>query len=220
MNEIEIEGKSVEDAITEGLAKLGVSRDQVDVKILSEGSTGLFGLMGSKAASVRLTIKTGAQPGCATAVDLQLVQSRAKEMLGQMLKLMEIVYTDINTSTLTGRVYVEIKSPESALIIGKGGQTLDALEMILNLMLARSPETRAKVNIDTEKYRARQEEKLADLAVKGAATAKANGKAFRFEPMNAHDRRIVHLALKSDTSVETFSEGEGIIRSVIVKPKQ
>ncbi len=217
MNEIEIDGKTVEDAINEGLAKLCVRRDQVDVKILSEGSTGLFGLMGSKAASVRLTLKEGVQPG--VPADLALVQEKAKELLGQILTMMKISFTEINTSMLTGRVYIDVKSPESALIIGKGGATLDALEMILNLMLAREPKTRAKVNIDTEKYRLRQEEKLTELALQGATSAKTSGKPFRFEPMNSHDRRIVHMALKSDTSIETVSEGEGVVRSVIVKPK-
>jgi len=66
----------------------------------------------------------------------------------------------------------------------------------------------------------RQEEKLSEAALRGAATAKTSGKPFRFEPMNAHDRRLVHLALKADPAVETFSEGEGLLRSVIVKPKQ
>jgi spoIIIJ-associated protein len=220
MTEIEIEGKTVEDAISEGLAKLGVGRDQVEIKILSEGSTGLFGLMGSKASSVRLTLKSGLQPGCEAVADLALVQTKAKELLGEILRLMKISYSEINTSMLTGRVYIDVKSTESALIIGKGGQTLDALEMILNLMLAREPQTRAKVNIDTEKYRVRQEEKLSEAALRGAATAKTSGKPFRFEPMNAHDRRLVHLALKADPAVETFSEGEGLLRSVIVKPKQ
>jgi len=216
MKEIEIDGKSVEDAISEGLAKLSVARDQVDVKILSEGSTGLFGLMGSKAASVRLTMRSA---DTCVPPDIQLVQSRTKELLGQLLKLMNIAFTEIDTSMLAGRVYVDIKSPESALLIGRGGATLDALEMILNLMLAREPQTRAKVSLDTEKYRLRQEEKLTEIALRGAATAKSSGKPFRFEPMNAHDRRLVHLALKSDPSVETVSEGEGLIRSVIVKPK-
>jgi spoIIIJ-associated protein len=73
--------------------------------------------------------------------------------------------------------------------------------------------------LDTEKYRLRQEEKLTEIALRGAATAKSSGKPFRFEPMNAHDRRLVHLALKADPSVETVSQGDGIIRSVIVKPK-
>ena len=217
MNEIEIDGKTVEDAIVEGLSKLCVSRDQVDVKILSEGSAGLFGLMGSKAASIRLTMKDGAVPG--TPVDFPLVHEKAKELLGEMLKLMKIEFTEINTSMLTGRVYIDIKSPESALIIGKGGQTLDALEMILNLMLAREPKTRVKVNIDTEKYRLRQEEKLTEIATRGAATAKTSGKPFHFDTMNAHDRRIVHMALKNDLTVETFSEGDGIMRRVVVKAK-
>jgi spoIIIJ-associated protein len=219
MNEIEIEGKTVEDAISAGLAKLCVNRDQIEVKILSEGSLGLFGLMGSKAASVRLTLKKGMQSGPGGAVDFPLVHVRAKELLKQVLQLMNIPFGEINTSMLTGRVYIDVKSPESALIIGKNGQTLDAIEMILNLMLARSPQTRVKVNLDTEKYRVRREEKLTDIALRGAATAKTGNKPYRFEPMNSHDRRIVHLALQNDSSVETFSDGEGAIRCVVVKPK-
>jgi len=189
MTEIEIEGKTVEDAITEGLAKLSVSRDQVDVKILSEGSAGLFGLMGSKASSVRLTIKGGERAVCEITADMALVQSQAKEVLAQMLKLMNISYSAMNTSLLSGRVYIDIISTESALLIGKGGQTLDALEMLLNLILSRRPETRAKISIDTEKYRVRHEEKLTELALRGAQTAKTGAKTRLRCPNSLKSRR-------------------------------
>ena len=216
MTEIEVEGKTVEDAIREGLQKLGCSKEDVEVKILNEGTAGLFGLMGTKPACVKLIAKDGVE---LKPVDFTLAQERVKEILHDILKLMNVGYSEINTALLAGRILAEIKTPEGNLLIGKSGQTLEALELILNLILNRDKNTRTKVSLDTEEYRHKQEEHLQAMATKAAEQVKQSGKIFRFDPMPSRDRKVIHMYLKSDTAVETFSEGEGPFRKVGVKPK-
>ena len=211
MAEIEIEAKTVEDAIQEGLKKLGCSRDKVEVKILDEGASGLFGLMGTKPARVRLTTKEGCTAEGAENPEADYVKAQAsvKEILSTVLKLMNISYSEIKTSLMAGRVLAEIKTDESNLLIGKNGQTLDALDNVVNLILNRDEHTRVKTSIDIEGYRHRQEERLQAMAEKVAAQVKRTNKPYRFDPMPAKERRIIHLALKNDPDIETFSEGEG-----------
>lgn len=215
MAEIEVEGKTVEEAIKEGLGKLKCSRENVEIKILNEGTAGLFGLMGSKPSRVRLTTKDG--PG---SVNYPLAQEKAKEVLGTILKLMKFNVKEINSAMLTGRVFVNIKSDDSSLIIGKGGQTLEAFEHIVNLILHADEATRVKVTLDTENYRQKQEERIQNLAAKAAEQVKKTGKPFRMDPMPSKDRRLVHTFLQDDADVETISEGEGPFRKIIIKPKK
>jgi spoIIIJ-associated protein len=222
MNEIEIEGKTVESAIKEGLEKLGVARDSVDIKILNEGTSGLFGLMGNKPARVRLVLRNGAAHTCVKPEiepDYKLAQSRAKEITGNLLKHMQIAYNDINTSLMAGRVLAQINSPDSNLIIGKNGQTLEALDLVLNLMLSKDPLTRVKVSLDVEGYRHRQEERLQGIALKAIEQALTSKKPYIFDPMPARERRILHMTLKSHPEVDAYSEGEGPSRRVVIKPK-
>ena len=105
------------------------------------------------------------------------------------------------------------------MIIGKNGQTLDALDLVLNLMLSKDESTRVKVSLDAEGYRHRQDERLQGLANDAVAEVIKTGNDYRFDPMSARERRILHMALKSHAEVESFSEGEGHFRRVIVKLK-
>ena len=214
MTEIEAEGKTIEEAIQEGLRKLGCRRDEVEIKILNEGATGLFGLMGNKPAVVRITSKTDIVP-----VDFDLAQKRVKEILSELLKKMGIAFTQINTALMTGRILVEIKSDESGLIIGRNGQTLDAIELIVNLMLNKDKNTRTKVSVDADKFHLKHEEHLQKLAREAAQQVKKTGTPYTFEPMSSKERRIIHEFLKSEPDVETFSEGEGILRKLNIKLK-
>ncbi|MBN1824605.1 MAG: protein jag [Endomicrobiales bacterium] len=215
MADLEIEGKTVEEAIDKGLAKLKCTRDDVKIKILDEGTSGLFGLMGSKPARVLLSSGNGSSAN----VDLDGAATKAKKTVSEILKLMKIGFSDIISSKSGEGVSVEMKTSDGSLIIGKGGQTLDALEHVVNLIVNRDEATRTKIDLDTEGYRRRRLETIENLVKKGVAQAKRTGKPFRFDPMPARERRIIHVLLKEDASVETFSEGEGGFRKVVVKPK-
>jgi spoIIIJ-associated protein len=216
MAELEMEGKTAEEAIKAGLEKLGVSKDKVKIKILNEGASGLFGLMGSKPARV-LLIAEGVE--IKDTADYELAKSKAKQAVTDILKYMGLKLDKAEVSVMDGAVMCDIKSPDGSFIIGKNGQTLEALEHIVNLIVNRSSETRVKVNLDTEEYRLRQRQRLEAMAVKAAEQVRTSGKTYRFDPMNSKDRRIIHITLQDAADIKTFSEGEGMFRKVVIKPK-
>lgn len=218
MTEIEVEGKTVEEAIQQGLNKLGCSRNNVEIKILDEGTSGLFGLMGTKPARVKLITKDSVKTQ--KAIDFVLAQNKVQEVISTILKLMNVSYEEINTSLMASRILVDVKTKESNLLIGKSGTTLEALENIVNLIISKNEKTRTKVVLDIEGYRRRQEDRLQSMAKKAAQYVKKTGKIWRFDPMPAHERRIIHMALKNEPNINTFSEGEGKLRKVIIKPKK
>jgi spoIIIJ-associated protein len=229
MEEKEFSGKDVEEAIEKGLKELGLSRDDVEVKILDEGKAGLFGLMGASPAKIKLIVKplkglgaegerevVGEKP---SGVDLISAQKKVKEELDEILKLMGME-AEVTTSLEGGRVVADIKSENGAILIGKKGQTLNALQLIVNLIVNRDEKTRTRVIVDSESYRQRREKALENMAREVADEVKSKGKPRELEPMNPAERRVIHLALKSDKDVETTSKGEGNFRRVVVSPKK
>ncbi len=229
MEEKEFSGKNVEEAIEKGLTALGLSRDDVEVKILDEGKAGLFGLMGASPAKIKLTVKpvkgleagereevAGERP---SGVDLISAQKKVKEELNEILKLMGIE-AEVVTSLEGEKVIADIKSENGAILIGKKGQTLNALQLIVNIIVNRDEKTRTKVIVDTESYRQRRENTLVKTAKEVADEVKRKGQPRELEPMSPTERRVVHLALENDRDVETTSKGEGNFRRVVVSPKK
>lgn len=229
MEEKEFSGKNVEEAIEKGLKELGLSRDDVEVKILDEGKAGLFGLMGASPAKIKLIVKPLKGLGAEeerevvrekpSGVDLISAQKKVKEELDEILKLMGME-AEVTTSLEGGRVVADIKSENGAILIGKKGQTLDALQLIVNLIVNRDERTRTRVIVDTESYRQRRENALVKMAREVADEVKSKGNPRELEPMNPAERRVIHLALKNDKDVETTSKGEGNFRRVVVSPKK
>ncbi|MCJ7645761.1 protein jag [bacterium] len=229
MEEREFSGKNVEEAIEKGLKELALSRDDVEVKILNEGKAGLFGLMGASPAKIKLIVKSlkaletekkgevaGEKP---RGIDYISAQKRAKEELDEILKLMGIE-AEVASSLEGGKVVADIKSENGAILIGKNGQTLNALQLIVNIIVNREEKTRTKVIVDSESYRERREKALVKMAREVADEVKREGRPLELEPMNSTERRVIHLALKDDKDVETTSEGEGSYRRVVVSPKR
>lgn len=229
MEEKEFSGKNVEEAIEKGLKELGLSRDDVEVKILDEGKAGLFGLMGASPAKIKLIVKPlkglkAEEKGKATreklsGANLISAQKKVKEELNEILKLMGME-AEITTSLEGERVVADIKSENGAILIGKEGQTLNALQLIVNLIVNRDEKTRTKVIVDTENYRQRRENALVKMAGEVADEVKSKDRSRELEPMNPAERRVIHLALKDDRDVETTSQGEGNFRRVVVSPKK
>jgi spoIIIJ-associated protein len=117
------------------------------------------------------------------------------------------------------RIILDAHGPESGLVIGKKGATLDALQYLVNRILFKRPSEGPLVIVDAEGYRGRREDSLVDLARRLADKAVKTGRPVPVEPMSAHDRRIVHMALADHGGVSTESEGEGLFRRVVIFPK-
>ena len=116
-------------------------------------------------------------------------------------------------------IYLKIFSEYGGIIIGRKGETLDSLEHIIDRIVNKKLENRVDVIVDTENYRERRREKLDGLAKKLARQVKMTGRPASIASMNARDRKVIHIALQDDPSVETISEGEGFERRVVVSPK-
>lgn len=210
MKELEIEGKSIEQAIEEGLIKLGASRDQVEIKILEEGKTGFLGL-GGVSAKVKLILNDSLEANYSHLLDL------AKTKLEKILNLMNL-NVKVNATFFGGRILLDIKGEDSAIIIGKSGQTLDAVENIVNLIVSKIERSSAKIRVDAEKYRLRREERIKSLAHKLAKEATETGRPIEMEPMSPYERRWVHVALENDKNVTTASKGDRRDKIIVIMP--
>ncbi len=204
-NYIETEGTTVDEAIERALTELNVARADVTLDVLNEPTKGILNF-GAKPAKVRATLREDA----ATAPDTIL-----KELLTRIG-----INADIELEVIDGNTHLNMTTDAPALLIGKHGQTLDALERLLNCIVNKASEVKNRVFIDTEGYRVRREQSLVELAHQVATKVRHTGREVVLAPMSPRDRRIIHLTLKPDNVVNTYSQGEGDLRRVIVTTEE
>ena len=221
MEDVEASGKTVDEAIAKALQQLGLDRSQVDVEIVSEGRTGLFGLGGENARVVVKPLSTEQ-----VAVESSTIQI-AVDLLQRLLELMDIDAQVTARAPETpgdglGRssAVLDVSGDDLGILIGRRGSTLAALQYMVNHMVSRSLKSKALVSIDVERYKRRREESLIGLAQRLAEKVKTSGRTVTLEPMPANERRIVHLALAGDPQVVTASLGEGETRKVAISLKR
>ena len=207
MSAMEIEGKSVEEAIETACQRLSLPADQLEIEIVSHGSSGIFGI-GTRNAKILVSPKeTG---------DAALLEE-AREVLENILAHIQIPAT-VEANWVENRIRLDIASNGSGLLIGKRGQTLHALQFIVNKIFNRQGSKKAHIIIDTENYRERRRKALTEVALNLANRAKKSGRPATSSPLSAYDRRIIHLAVKDDRQVRTKSKGDGALRKVVVFP--
>jgi len=234
----EVAGKSVEDAIEKGLAELGLTRDQVDIQVLSSGSRGVLGL-GAEEARVLLTPVAPPQPEIEEAAEEGEPAAIAEELAEVAQAGEEVVRTILDKIGVTARVtageqresfvsdqesqpfvVVDIEGDDPGLLIGRKGETLRDLQFLVRLVVSRKIRHWANVTVDVEHYKARREQQLSSLAKRMAEEVGATKESFTLEPMPPAERRIVHLSLKDHPHVITRSVGEDERRKVMILPKQ
>lgn len=143
---------------------------------------------------------------------------KAQEVLQGLIGwLSEQATVEIKEET-SERILLEIHGDKTGLLIGKRGQTLDALQFLANKMVNRSRDSAKRIEVDMEQYRKRREQSLRNMAVRLGQKVKKKKKPITIEAMNAHDRRIVHLTLKNDRALETKSVGKGEMRKLVIHP--
>ena len=224
MKSVETEGKTVEEAISKACEELKVSREDLDIEVLANGSSGFLGLVGAKNAKIRATLKESPKTP-APEVSLASIPSgdqvadTAKKTLSDLLRLLE-VEASVDLEEDSERILLNIKGDGSGLLIGRKGQTLDALEYLVNKIVHKGAEDKKRIVVDTENYRSRREESLVNLARRLADKAKRMGRPVTISPMSAHDRRIIHLALQEDKALHTWSTGTGLYRKIIISPEK
>jgi spoIIIJ-associated protein len=208
MSVLEIEEKSVEDAIAVACQKLNLPREQLEFEIVSKGSSGIFGIVGAKKAKIRVIPK---------ALPLEGAAERGKEILTEILRHVDLP-TVIEAEVREDQICLNIISNGTGLLIGKRGKTLGALQHLVTKILHREVGENVTVIVDTENYRIKRELSLTELAQQLSEKVKKSHRSLTTGPMNAQDRRIIHLALKEDIEVRTKSKGEGNLRRVVIYP--
>ncbi len=213
MDTYEFEGKNAEEAIEKASRELNIPVEELDIDIIEPGSAGIFGLVGTKKTRVRVNVK-GAETG-----DYLKELETAKETLENILALIP-VNTTINAEQSDGKIALEIEGDTSGILIGRKGKTLDALQYIVNRVVNKGSDKKIRVVVDSENYRKRRVESLTQLALKMGDKVKRLKKPITTNPLNPHDRRIVHLALKDDENLDTRSRGEGVLKKVVIMLKR
>lgn len=208
MSIIEIEEKSVEDAIALACQKLKLPREKLEIEIVSKGSSGIFGIVGARKAKIRVTAKVP---------PVELTAEKAKEVLGEILKHVDLPNV-IEWEAKEDCFSLNIISNGSGLLIGKRGKTLNALQFLVSKIVSRQTGENVSVIVDTENYRSKREVSLSELAHQLSEKVKKSHRPLTTGPMSAQDRRIIHLALKEDQDVRTKSKGEGNLRRVVIYP--
>jgi len=217
MEFLEFEGKTTEEAIQQACTHFQLPPESLDIEIISVGSPGLFGI-GSRKAKVRVVLsRDESEAEGEGEADADLLP-QAQEILERILELMGEKAKVLGRFDEEDRLSLGIDAEDPGLLIGKQGQTLEALQYLLTKMIAKKARRKVRVFIDIESYRARHQEALTQLALKSGEKAKKSGKPITLNPMNPHDRRIVHLALQGDKEVKTMSRGEGLYKKVVVYP--
>lgn len=206
MDEIRKTAKTVEEAVDAALAELGASREEVDITVIDEGSKGFLGMFGGKDAVV--LVKREFQPG-----------REAENFLREVFLTMGLI-VKIRTELKDKHLFVELTGDDMGILIGKRGQTLDALQYLVNLVVNKKSPYYISVMLDTENYRQRRKETLESLAFNLAKKVKHTRRNVVLEPMNPYERRIIHSTLQNDRYVTTYSEGEEPYRNVVITLKR
>lgn len=270
MKTVRITAKTVDEAVEEGLKKLGLSRAEAVIRVIEQPSSGLFGLFNKKDAVVEVgaagsetedaaetagdmtsaadgekeTVSAAEEPGenviaggdteevltvkkekrgreetPFSAEEQEEAAEEAKRFLTGVFKGMKM---DVQLEKMVSeeRILFNLHGEGLGILIGKHGQTLDALQYLTNLAANKNFRHHYFVLLDVEDYRQRRRQTLESLAHRLADKVKRTGEEIRLEPMSAGDRRMIHLALQSDGAVSTESDGEAPYRCVVIRAKQ
>ena len=207
MDYIEISAKTVDEAITEAVIKLGTTHDKIEYEVIEKGSAGFLGIA-KKDAVIKVRKKND-------------VEGNIREFLDKVFEAMNLeVEILVEKEESSNVINVELKGADMGVLIGKRGQTLDSLQYLTNLAVNKNSEEYVKVKIDTEDYRKRRKETLENLAKNISYKVKRTKRPVSLEPMNPFERRVIHSALQNDKFVTTHSEGEEPYRHVVVTLKR
>ncbi|MDR3281745.1 MAG: Jag N-terminal domain-containing protein, partial [Endomicrobium sp.] len=189
MLKVEFRGKSVDDALNKGLLYLNCNKEDVEIKIVSKGSSKFFGLMGTnKPAIILISVKNSNKTPFNT--NHKKTCEKAEFILSQILCKMGIQLNKIESSFRTANITINITAIENSFVIGKNGQTLDALEYITQIIVNKEFDTKYKVNLDCKNYREKQKEKLKIITNKAIEYVRQTGKIYYFDRMSAKERKI------------------------------
>jgi spoIIIJ-associated protein len=250
---IDVNAKTVDEAIELGLDQLGLTQEQVNIEIVSEGKRGVFGL-GSEEAHIRLTPKSAAQPETSDkpvaseepslserapdAEEVSLTQAQTDQSEQESVEKISVEYLSglLQRMGIQARVttrlapelvdadeepplVLDVKGKDLGILIGRRSETLQVLQYMVRLMVSKHFNRWEPVIVDVESYRVRRRRSLQKMAQKMAERAVSSGRRVVLEAMPAHERRLIHLALRDHPEVSTRSIGNDDNRKVTIIPK-
>lgn len=232
MDYVETEGDTIDKAIENALKLLGVERDKITVDILAEGKKGILGF-GSQKARIRAALRKSAievqvpeLPAAAgekqsMAAEATVIGEKAKDVLAEILNLMGVkAEVELKIGEKSDEAVLEIRAENSGLLIGRKGQTLEALNYMVSRITGERGVTEGPhVVVDIENYRERRRKSLEDMALRLGEKAKRQRKTVTVDALSAADRRIIHAALQDDPWVTTKSLGQGSYRRLLIIPE-
>ncbi len=221
MEEVERSAPSVEEAVESALAELGVTEQEASVEVVQEPRSGFLGV-GSQAAIVRVRRK--ARTVELTEDELDDQADAAADFLEGVLSRMGID-ASVEPNLEDGTMYVDVlgtgpEDEDMGLLIGRHGQTLEALQELTRMVVSRRTEMRCRIVVDVEDYKKRQRDRLEARAREIAQRVARSGREEELEPMNPYERKVVHDAVASVAGADTSSRGEEPERRVVIRPKR
>jgi len=203
LKSIEVQGRTEDEAIESALEQLGMSRDDVSVEIVEQARSGFLGLKNTPAV-----IK----------VQYEAEEDRVKQVDSFLTGLFQRMDIDVSLDIKEeeGSICVILTGKDPGALIGRRGETLDALQHLTNYVVNRSVSGRIRINLDAENYRQRRNEALENLASRTAGKVIKYRRNMTLDPMNAYERHVIHTALQDHEQVSTFSVGSEPNRRVVV----
>ena len=253
MSSLEFEGKNIDKAVQIACGELNLTKVELQYKVLSRGSSGIFGLAGAKKARIKVYLPDTSREsepdevavtppesvfeppaqGADAAFAKELTDHRPHTDSGEnplalsrevLQRIVDAITADatITSEETNGRILLNVKGGNAAALIGKKGQTLEAIQSLVDKIVNKHHrnQDRIRVRVDVEDYLATRKLNLEKLAQRLADKSKRIRKPISLGQMNGYDRRIVHLALKDDPEVKTKSRGEGYMRKLVIFPQK
>ncbi len=206
----EFEGKNVDQAIEAACRHFNVSPEDLEIEIITHGSTGLFRI-GAKKARIRACVKPE--------VLLKARKEEAERVLQSFLGAAGLEL-EIKAEIKDEKICCQLEGPDKEYLLARGGRPLNALQYLVNKVVARRQGVGAKIILDVGDFRALRERKLIHMAQKAAREARRTRRPVELPPMPSHERRLIHLTLRNFSQVETRSKGQGENRRVVVYPRR
>lgn len=260
---LEFKAKNVDSAVEKASAELKMPKEEIRYEVLSYGSSGIFGLSGTKKAKIRVKLpedmqvdELKAQPAdfnietppasdnydSTGATNTMVIedeeplasidsQNQASDPTSAesaesgrivLQRIVDAITSDakISLEESEDRLCFNVDGGNAGILIGKRGQTLDAIQTIVEKVVNKRNKNRIRVQVDIEGYLATRKENLENMAIRLAEKAKKIGKPISLGQLNAYDRRIVHIALKDYPEILTRSRGDGSLRKLVILPKK
>jgi len=219
-NSIISEGKTTNEAIENGLKKLGVTKKDVEIKVLEEEKKSFFDILAPRIVKVELILKEGKKDHREVKVgekDIEEAVNKTKDFLNDLKK--ELGNIEYAIEIKEDIIYIKLEGEKAADLIGYRGETLESIQNIISAIANKETSARVKIVVDILNYKEKRRNSLEILAKKVEKTVIKSGKPYRLEPMNAYERKIIHTALQESSEVTTNSVGEEPYRRVIVRKK-